>query len=176
MSSLDDREYKQSPLPHPRDFPSSDQTNILSAYRICYQKQETESLRHSQLIFIRVLGWMLFYALTEEILLDLSMAILSCSEDSEKLCNLGKFYVDFWIRTCEYATHTTSLVIPLSHAVVSLVRKYKGKTPAVSGHVSPPSFDTVAAEIKAKLVPYPPSHSVAKENVGLFQPPHLLTN
>jgi len=63
-----------------------------------------------------------------------------------------------------------------SHAVVSLVRKYKGKTPNVSGHVFPPSSDTVAAEIEAKLVPYPSSHSIAKENVGLFQPPHLLRN
>jgi len=70
------------------------------------------------------------------------------------------------------------LAIQLSHAVVSLVRKYKGKTPNVRspGMFLPPSFDTVAAEIEGKLVPYPSSHSIAKENVGLFQPPHLLTN
>ena len=166
MSNFREREYRASPLPHPTDFPFSEELNALSAYNICYQQQATGStLGDTQLIFVRVLGWMLFYAISKNMLLDLSKSIFSCSGNSEKICDLGKFYVDFWIRTCEYAT--TSL-IPLSHVSVFLVRKYKGKTPNISGHVSRPSFDTVAAETKAKLVQYPSSHSVAKDNVSSF--------
>jgi len=166
MSNLREREYRASPLLHPANFPYSEQPNALSAYNICYQEQATGSmLRDSQLIFVRVLGWMLFYALSENILQDLSAAILSCSGNSEKIWGLGKFYVDFWIRTCENAT---TLLSPLSHVSVFLVRKYKGKTSNVSGNISRPFFGTVAAEVEAKLVPYPSSHSVAKDNVSLF--------
>lgn len=45
------------------------------------------------------------------------------------------------------------------------VKKYKGRTPTPSGHVSCPSFDRKQEFIKANLVSTPTSHSQLKINV-----------
>ncbi|KAK7439333.1 hypothetical protein VKT23_017559 [Stygiomarasmius scandens] len=122
------------------------QSDVLHAYSLCYQEQErlTEVGAETEpLIHIRVLGWIFVFSPTSPMLDDLTVAVVSCNGISHKYNGLGKFCVDFWIRT---------------------FRKYKGQTPKPTGHVSRPSFDKVVDMIAVELQPYPDDHSSAKKN------------
>ncbi|KAK7449340.1 hypothetical protein VKT23_013481 [Stygiomarasmius scandens] len=140
--------YVPTPLPAPNS-PEIEQLltrpTVLSAYRLCYEEEQRLNLagENDNIRNIRVLGWMFIFATTHSMLVELALAVTSCSGNSEKYSDLGRFFIDFWIRP---------------------FRKYKGRTPHTSGHVSRPSFATVADAVKSNLKPYPEDHSSAKKN------------
>jgi hypothetical protein len=85
-------------------------------------------------------------------LAELSKAIISCNRERQKYSALGQFFMDFWIRPC---TFDISPILLFKFVSIPLVRKYKGRIPLNSGHVSRPSFDIVVEQMQIDLVQYP---------------------
>lgn len=145
--------------------------HVVSAYNICLRLEKSlqkaidkgESVGQD-MIFVRILGYLIYFVPTDQGLNTVVQEISSCNEDSATLLAVGKMYYDHYIRACTFP----SLLV--QHATVSrghLVRANKGRIPTPSTYPSRRSFDKIADAIKATLVEAPQSHAEAKKNVGL---------
>lgn len=170
-------QYKKtslSPLKESFGSPSVD-----SAYNLCYEEQQRLlstglSDDHQDLVRIRVLGWMFHFAPEHRMLAELARAVISCNGDREKYSELGQFFINFWIRSCEFADVQFFRFLSIYLCWFHPVRKYKGRTPSNSGHVSRPSFDSVVEQVKTELAQYPKNHTDAKQSVSFFRFSYLV--
>ncbi|KXN80608.1 hypothetical protein AN958_09646 [Leucoagaricus sp. SymC.cos] len=126
-----------------------DVAHVVSAYGICLRLEKSLQLAANKgdnvgnnLIFIRILGYLIHYVPTDRGLKTVIQEIVSCVDESALLL-VGKMYYDHYIRA---------------------FRANKGRIPTPSNHASRPSFDTIADMINDTLVDAPQSHSDAKKN------------
>ncbi|KXN81616.1 hypothetical protein AN958_04110 [Leucoagaricus sp. SymC.cos] len=129
-----------------------DVAHVVSAYDICLRLEKSLQLAANKgddvgnnLIFIRILGYLIHYAPTDQGLKTVVEEISSCIDDSALLL-FGKMYYDHYIRA---------------------FRANKGRIPTPLNYASRPSFDTITDMINNTWVDAPQSHSDAKKNVGL---------
>ncbi|GBE88143.1 hypothetical protein SCP_1203730 [Sparassis crispa] len=141
MSKLP-RELPEDLQCHSEQFP-----HLNSAYQICLRLEEEIEADASpaqnskeQMIFCRILGYLLCYGPNIGARVAVYKQIISC-KDKKALVQLGKMYFDHYVRA---------------------FRSNKGPTPTPSNHASRPSLDTMADMIKDCLEEAPQGHSTAK--------------
>ncbi|TFK53841.1 hypothetical protein OE88DRAFT_1656216 [Heliocybe sulcata] len=71
--------------------------SAISAYNTCLHYERSVSSRQ-HLIFVRVLGYLLLYAPSDEALAEVARTIHSCGQDAIRLCALGEAFVHWFIR------------------------------------------------------------------------------
>ncbi|KAF8188976.1 hypothetical protein BJ912DRAFT_1031865 [Pholiota molesta] len=130
--------------PLPRELPQGKSENPHVV-----QNPGNDAKRAKELIYVRILGYLLHHVPSEEGLHQAVTDILSCRTD-ENLLELGLMYFDGYIRP---------------------FRANKGRTPIPSEDASHPSFDTIAAMMNDTLDTGPPSHTTAKKK-ALFRDGH----
>lgn len=94
---------------------------VLSAYRLCYDEEQRllQQENGQPLINIRILGYMFIYNSGSSMLIELTRAVTSCfgCGDAGRLNDLGQFFLDYWIRTCECTlSYLDSLVFNFSRS------------------------------------------------------------
>ncbi|KAJ7574451.1 hypothetical protein C8J56DRAFT_979669 [Mycena floridula] len=104
---------KWKKTPFPEKLESSNVPSVQSAYNLCYQEQQRLTRLglkgdSDALMRIRVVGWMFHFATEDRMLVELSRSVISCSGDGQKYNDLGQFFIDFWIRTCDSHPSRTS--------------------------------------------------------------------
>jgi hypothetical protein len=148
-----------------------DIADVVDVYDICLRLEKSFQLAvdkgedvRNNLIYIRILGYLIHYVPTNQGLKNIVEEITSCADDSA-LLDVGKIYFDHFIRACTFSNLCSAYDLGL---MCSPVRANRSPIPTPSNHESPPSFDTLADLIKDTLVDAPQSHTDAKMNVGLL--------
>ncbi|TDL22066.1 hypothetical protein BD410DRAFT_789150 [Rickenella mellea] len=124
--------------------------HIASAYNICLnleaslQADEDNGRNVSrQMIYCRILGYLIHYVPSDHGLENLLEEISSCNGDHPRLLSLGEMYFDCYIRE---------------------FRASKGRTPTASNHSSRPSFNLIQDMVGDMLVATPQTHAQAEAN------------
>ncbi|EPQ57615.1 hypothetical protein GLOTRDRAFT_120712 [Gloeophyllum trabeum ATCC 11539] len=136
--------YHAQPLPRQVDVAALlHRENAVSAYDICLRFEEFVSTEQDteRIISARILGYLLLHPSSHGSLSEIVKEIHSCSEDYDALHNLGQAFLNYFIRA---------------------FRKYQGRTPFTSDHLSRPSFDQQRLLPKASIKEAPKNHSTAK--------------
>ncbi|KAF5354223.1 hypothetical protein D9756_007008 [Leucocoprinus leucothites] len=148
-------ELAMSPLPKELPLSYRHVSQFVSAYDTCLRVENDLTRRAEkngqdvmkQLIYIRILGFLLHHSPSQQGLKTVEVEINSCAGEDARLLQLGKNYFDHYIRA---------------------FRTPKGPIPTPSSHPSRPSFDTIADMINDTLVEAPQSHADAKKNASLL--------
>ncbi|KAG7085671.1 hypothetical protein E1B28_003216 [Marasmius oreades] len=112
----------------------------LSAYKVCLKLEGEVSKKDVK--YARVLGYMVLYPPSSNVLAKILEEIHSCGGKNATLVKLGKFYVDYYIQG---------------------FKKHRTKTPASSEHASRPSFDKDKGALLAVLKEAPQDRRTAKK-------------
>lgn len=98
--------YKPTSLPPPHSPLIQQQladAAVERAYTLCYAEQqrllEHYALQEESLVHVRILGWIFIFATSTEIKMALTEGVMSYAG---QLDELGKFFLDHWIRLREY--------------------------------------------------------------------------
>jgi hypothetical protein len=153
------------PLPPNPYQPGS---TYFNAYNICAHFEglaavlTLESLTLAPLVCARLLGFMIIHAPSASGRDNITQEIISCC-NGEKFRDLAKYYVDHFLRCCEY-----QLAYLYCHALhhESTVRASKGHTHVPSHHPSRPSFDNIQQMLGYLIQESPTDYSTAKLQVS----------
>lgn len=123
-------------LPNPTGFvalvePDARQ-DVKDAYELCYREerrlvQQLEELRQvssprreqieASIVRIRVIGWMFVFIVESQTLVKLATAVSSCRLEDDGYDTLGQYFLDHWIKACEWSS--MHLAFDLSHSCFS---------------------------------------------------------
>ncbi|KAF8868024.1 hypothetical protein BD779DRAFT_1808892 [Infundibulicybe gibba] len=152
MAILGQPDVEKSPLSNNFQHPNR---TVISAYDRCHRAEQViladlESPSHTRttrvplearLVNIRLLGHLMDKGPGDTAASHIAQAVVS-AEDDDELNNVGKLYLQNFIRT---------------------FRKAKGRTPQPSEHQSRTSFNNIQDIIKDELVPTPQDHQEARQ-------------
>jgi hypothetical protein len=141
----------------------------LSTYNTCLRIEKSlqttvNNVRKvaDDLIYIRILGYLIHYVVSDHGLATVMKEIDSAADDNA-LLQVGRKYFEHYIRACKFASLLVQCAIWRSHPVTT-----RGLTPRPSNHPSPPSFDTIADMVNDTLNAAPHDHKKARKLVGHF--------
>jgi len=134
------------------------------AYQHAYNLASSYLRSERESMYGRVLGYMLRELPWDDGRSKIASEINSCT-DERSLADLGVFYINHFLRACEYNWCRSNLTLLCS------VRSSKGPTPAPSEHPSRPSFDDERDMNSDVITEAPQDHRTAKHQVN---PLHLL--
>ncbi|KAF9233123.1 hypothetical protein BU15DRAFT_54322 [Melanogaster broomeanus] len=101
---------------------------------------EKSATDNRELIHARILGYLIIHGPSDDARKTVAKEVNSCAGDKTKLGNLGRFYVDHYIRG---------------------FKRYKGRTPTPSSHPSR-SFDMAKDAVSSEMTEPPTSYQAAK--------------
>jgi hypothetical protein len=143
----------------------------MSAYNICLTREREladENVKDIKmdLIYIRILGYLLIYAPTDKAVHTLCLEIVSAEREAtgRGIFEVGKIYFNHYVIACMLPR----LLCPVFYLTQSPVRSNKGRTPVPSNHASRPFFDTIADMINDTLEEAPQSRATAKRKVSFI--------
>ena len=153
------------PLPSPQEvhtrFRAADHE---SAYAHVYNAQQGVLTDEARVIQLGVLGYLILVAPDDVVRAEIVLTIISC-KNYQALFELGKAFIDFFIRPCKSPFPFSSRQ---THHALYVVKRYNEcSTPDLSSDSSRASFNTRQEEIKAQIHEAPQSLQQAKDQVSL---------
>lgn len=151
--------------------PIEDVLDVYRTYILPAEAADDSQAGHKNVIFIRILGYLLLYPLNESACATVRVQTKNCvcpllKETNSKLYDLGKFYFENFIRVCESFLRSRDAFRLRSLALV-LVKKTRG-APTPPTYPSQPSCDRKMEDLLRDLPHQPKDHQSAKEKVSSY--------